>query len=345
MEPHTHLMRLEPADIDLGRQRRIDRLIGEVLSGELDPHGALAQITELQQAAPLHGPLLTVLSFGAISAGVAVVLAGGLADLSLSLLAGLLVGLLGLFAGHSQQFSRVFEAVAALITTLSAQLAGLLWPGVAPMVVLVAGLIVLLPGLTLTVALTELATNNLVAGTARLLGAAIVFIKLGFGVALGVGVIGSLGYGVDFGAPPAQPLPLWAQPAALALVGSAATVLFRARWADLPWVMLGCAVATVGAKAGGALMGPQLGAFFGALAIGVTSNGLARWRQQPTTLTLIPGVLLLVPGSLGFRSVTALLQQDVSSGIGGAFSMFMVAISLVAGLLMANLLVHPRRAL
>jgi uncharacterized membrane protein YjjB (DUF3815 family) len=56
-------------------------------------------------------------------------------------------------------------------------------------------------------------------------------------------------------------------------------------------------------------------------------------------------MLLLVPGSVGFRSLHALLQHDVLSGIETGFAMALVAVSLVTGLFLANLVFPSRRLL
>jgi uncharacterized membrane protein YjjB (DUF3815 family) len=60
---------------------------------------------------------------------------------------------------------------------------------------------------------------------------------------------------------------------------------------------------------------------------------------------MVPGILFLVPGSVGFRSFASLLESDVVSGVETAFRMALVAIALVAGLLVANVVVPPRKAL
>jgi uncharacterized membrane protein YjjB (DUF3815 family) len=60
---------------------------------------------------------------------------------------------------------------------------------------------------------------------------------------------------------------------------------------------------------------------------------------------VIPGMMLLVPGSIGYRSLESLMERDVVAGIGTAFSMALVAVAIVAGLLLANSLVPPRRIL
>jgi len=51
--------------------------------------------------------------------------------------------------------------------------------------VVIASLIVLLPGLALTLSLNELGTGHLVSGTARFAGAIMTFMKIGIGAAVG----------------------------------------------------------------------------------------------------------------------------------------------------------------
>ena len=66
-------------------------------------------------------------------------------------------------------------------------------------------------------------------------------------------------------------------------------------------------------------------------------------KRLPATAAVMrtPGLLLLVPGSLGFRGLTTALQQDFSAGSQFAFRMLLVGGALVAGLLVANVLVPP----
>ena len=60
---------------------------------------------------------------------------------------------------------------------------------------------------------------------------------------------------------------------------------------------------------------------------------------------MVPGIMLLVPGSIGFRSVTSFVEANALAGVESAFSMMLVAVGLVVGLLLANAAVMPRRAL
>ena len=42
-------------------------------------------------------------------------------------------------------------------------------------------------------------------------------------------------------------------------------------------------------------------------------------------MVLVPGILLLVPGSVGFRSLTSLIERQAVAGIETAFSMILTA--------------------
>jgi len=88
-----------------------------------------------------------------------------------------------------------------------------------------------------------------------------------------------------------------------------------------------------------------LGGCLGALLLGTACNVYGRALDRPVAVPMVPGIMLLVPGSLGFRSFSAMLDQDVVLGVETAFHMILIAASLVTGLLLANVTVPPRRAL
>ena len=75
----------------------------------------------------------------------------------------------------------------------------------------------------------------------------------------------------------------------------------------------------------------------------MASAAFERWRHRPAPVVLVPGILLLVPGSIGYRSLSSLLERDTIAGIDTAFTMVLTAVSLVAGLLLAGVLVPPPR--
>ena len=59
-------------------------------------------------------------------------------------------------------------------------------------------------------------------------------------------------------------------------------------------------------------------------------------------VALVPGVLLLVPGSIGYRSLTSLLDQNVIVGVTAGFTMILTAVAIAAGFLVSSVLVPTR---
>ena len=103
------------------------------------------------------------------------------------------------------------------------------------------------------------------------------------------------------------------------------------------------ALGVVGGRLGAATLGVELGTFAGALAVALASSVYERLRRRPAAVVLVLGILLLVPGSVGFRSLTSLMERRAVAGIETAFSMILTAMALVAGLLIAGVIAPEPR--
>ena len=79
--------------------------------------------------------------------------------------------------------------------------------------------------------------------------------------------------------------------------------------------------------------------------MGCGSNIYARVKNRPAMVPSTPGLLILVPGSIGYNSLTAMVQSDTLKGVELAFQMSMTAAALAVGLLLANVVISPRRNL
>jgi uncharacterized membrane protein YjjB (DUF3815 family) len=275
------------------------------------------------------------------SGAVAVFFGGGAYDVATAGAIGLGLGLLAQVMKRSSVQARVFELVGAAFAAFGAALASTFAPVSVPLVT-VAALIVLLPGMSLVVAMTELATRNLISGTSRLMAAVIVLLELAVGVAVGERVAHLV---LDHPIVAPVPLPEWAHWLALGAAAVAMAVIVQAEHRAIGWIVVAAAVGYVGARAGTTWLGGQLGAGIGAFALGCLANLYARLLDRPAQVVLIPATLLLVPGSMGFRGMTSLLERDTITGVETVFAMFVVAMAIVGGLLVANATVSPRRAL
>jgi uncharacterized membrane protein YjjP (DUF1212 family) len=338
----THLIRTEPATTNLGKLAQLDRVVVKVLRGELTAETALTALNEATAPAPVRPAIALLGGYALASACSARVLGGGWREILTAGGIGLVIGVIASLAATRTTLQRLFEPVAAFLAAVLLALAAKATGGMSATVATLASLIVLMPGMALTNAMTELTTRHLAAGTARLMQAFMVFLAMGFGVALGSRLVHETLGTVPVAEP--RPLAAWTIWPAVVLVAVSFSVLLSAARRDFGWILLACLVGFMASRSAASLLGPELGMFVGAFAVGILASLVARRADQPTALIEVPGTLVLVPGSIGFRSITALLENQVVSGLETAFRVLLIAMSLVAGLLMANLVMpRPRR--
>ena len=271
-------------------------------------------------------------------------------DIAIAALLGLVSGGIVLLVARRASWSHVAEVLAAFIISTIAFTFDAFTGNQSGYATSLAGLVVFLPGLTLTVALTELSSRHLASGTARLMGALVVFLGLGFGIALGARLGSAIGLMFTHGvatvpaavaiattvSAPLSYLPAWTEWAAVIVAPLSFMILLNAEARDSWLIMLVCIAAYVTSQLAGHALGEELGAFLAALVVSAGSNISARYLKRSSMVTITPGLLILVPGSIGFRSVTSLLGQDVDFGIATAFRVALIGISLAAGVLAGN---------
>jgi uncharacterized membrane protein YjjP (DUF1212 family) len=334
---YTHLLRVEPGEVNLAKLAALEQVSLDVAHGRVSPREGMAHIQRIVAAPSPYSPSLVTLAFGVLSGTVCQFLGGGWHEIIVATVLGLGLGLFALYAERHARISRVFETLAAfLLSTTAIGLARFVGP-ISVFVATLSGLIVLMPGLLLTTAITELATRHLASGTIRLSSAFMTLLGIVFGVALGT----KLGVAV-FGAPighPAETLPGWVAIVAVPLASASSAVILRADPRDAPWIVAAGVLGVVAGRVGATHLGLELGMFVAAFGVALASSAYERWRQRPAPVVLVPGILLLVPGSIGYRSMSALMERDTVSGIDTAFTMVLTAVSLVAGLLIAGVLV------
>lgn len=341
LDGRTYTMRAESGDANLAKIDRLWSIVRAVVDGQLGLAEAEAELRALAAARPVFRRSAVVAAFALASGTSARFLGGGGRDAFVSAGLGLGVGLLAVAIKERRAFAQVFHLLAALLVAFAAVALSHAVPGTSALTLTLAGIIILLPGLRLTVGLREISTGNLVSGSARLADAGMILLMQGFGVAVGRQAAAVL-LGLE-GREVTAAVAAWSEWVALGLAPIALLVLFQGRPRDLGWAMLGVLTAWLGARLGARGLGAPVGAAVGACVLGVAANLVGRLRRRPEQLVLLPGLLLLVPGSLGFRGVAALSTGQTVIGIETAFEMIFLGVALVAGLSLANALVPPSR--
>jgi len=340
LNERIHLLRLEPGDQHLGRLADVNEVTRAVVRGDMSPADGSRRLEDIERAPGRYGELVTVLAMGLSSAAAARFLGGGYAELWTAAFIGLMIGLLGSAASKRPAVGRMFDPLAAFVAAVIAGSMGHLFGNLSVFLATLAGIIILIPGFTLTVAITELSNRHLVAGTARLMGAFATFVVIAIGVAIGNQVVNRIAG--EAPAPDPQQLPGWTLALALVAAPLSFTVLLKAKPRDAPWILITCILGFFGGRLGAELLGPELGVFLAAVVVGLAGSSYFAWFRRPPAILRVPGILMLVPGSVGFRGLTALLDRQVVSGVETAFRMIVIAVALSAGLLIASVVAPSR---
>jgi uncharacterized membrane protein YjjP (DUF1212 family) len=298
---HRALLVTTPGDINLGQLTQLDTIGRAVAAGTLSPHDGIARLEALSDAPPLGNALLVGVSYALTAAAFARTLGGGIREILVAALVGGVTGVLAVLAQLFSRVQRIFPPLAAFIASLLISAWAARVTPVAGDLVTLAGLFVLLPGFTLTVALEELASRDLVSGTVRMTSAFITLFGLILGVALGRQFAERL-FGPARLVAPAT-LPAWTYLLAALLAGLSYTLWLQVERRDIVWVVLACVIGATAARAGVVVLGPQLGAFAAALVVGLASNLFALLSGRPAAVMQVPGLIVLVPrAASGYRA-------------------------------------------
>ena len=77
----------------------------------------------------------------------------------------------------------------------------------------------------------------------------------------------------------------------------------------------------------------------------VVANLWARQTGRPTSIVLIPAIVVLVSGSIGFRGLAAMTEGEWLLGVRQFSQMFVVALTIFAGILVGYAIVRPEPSL
>jgi uncharacterized membrane protein YjjP (DUF1212 family) len=336
------LIRVSPPGINIGNSSGLYRLGNDLVDGVLKLEDAYARM-RVWNPTPLYPPWLQVLCWGLSGGAVAVMLSSSW----IGILAAALTGaMLGVLVTHSGQVLREggLEALAALFSTFMVFALNSLVPGINVYVVIMSSLIVLIPGLGLAMAVTELSTDHLASGSARLAGALVTLLKLGLGVLIGTIAVRWVGWSEETAAVGNLALPPeWFRWFALVIAAFSFAVLFSVRLKDFHIAMAAAIISYTVSRVGVAAGGLEFGVLLASMTLAVLANGYGRLYKLPGALIRVPGIILLVPGTVGYSGATALFLE-AGAGLGDAVLMVLrLVISMVGGLLFGNTLLSPRR--
>lgn len=330
------MMRLEPARVNLRKIAVLNVIYDDLRIGNIDYREAAVLVNNIDRQWPGLNVAWEIPALALVAAGVGILLGANLREIFAAACIGAFTGVISYFGSHNAVVARLFEVIAAFGGTL---IVAAFTHFIGPINIydsIVAGVVVLLPGYSLTLALHELANGDLVAGVARLGKVLSVLLALGCGAFLGFAVIGPSLLQTGDTHMHAVASRYWIL--ASVLMAAGLSIDLDARLRDFVWVFAASFVALLVSHLLASTPVHQVAAFGAAFICGIVANLGARFLRIPQPVMLVPALLVLVPGSLSYESVLFAFQQNISTSLTFASNASFAAIELVAGLLLSQLL-------
>ena len=332
----THLKKVGEASLHLEKIDRIESLLNDVSNSKISIESGIQQLENIQTSATNYNGWITTLFFGISTGSAACVFGGGILEIVCSFIIG--IGINGLFS-----FVRVFPRIEKLIVFIAAFYAFViasvfnsLFIGFNKEVATICGLILLIPGFSFTVAITEMVNNHLISGLSKFTHSFVIFVML----ALGIGVADKLMHVMLITTPKISAfiLPSWSIAIALIGVPVGFIVLLKAKRSDALWISFACWMSYIMFSFTSSFVDAPIAVFLSSVLLGFASNLFAKIKKRNSAIMLVPGMILLVPGSLGFFSISNLLQSNIVEGIEIALKMLTTSMALVMGIIVSDVL-------
>jgi uncharacterized membrane protein YjjP (DUF1212 family) len=337
-----YALRVQPRPVDLHAIDRLDAIAAAVAAGRFDIRRALEEIEELGQNRLRRSLWLVVAAHGLVGAAVAPILGGGWSESLGAAFVGLAIGILTRVVLRSERSAALVTPSGAFLASFLASALAVAGFGIDVGVVTLAALVVLLPGMSMVIGTLELATGHLQAGLSNSANVLVQLVGLAFGVAVGRSLCtGWLG-AIPINSP--DSLPRGVDIVAAALVGLAFVVTLRAPARDAIWTCSGAVLAIVANLVATDLLGDIAGVFAAAFVVGLAGIVITRrFRHSPLPF-IVPGTLMLVPGSIGYDSASSLLEGRTVTGIDTAFDTIVTMLAITYGLIASTIVLPDQPA-
>jgi uncharacterized membrane protein YjjP (DUF1212 family) len=300
----------------------------------VSPREGLARLDAILAQPPCYGAAWRVGGHVLVTVGIAIVLQPTAGVVGSAALLGLVVGGLRVLARNGTILNTLLPTIAAFLVAAIALLAAEHgWPA-SPLRVLIAALVTFLPGGVLAVATMELAYGDMISGASRFVMGLVQLIFLMLGMIAAVSLTGLPTSLLATGSMPQ--LGSWAPWLGVPLFGIGLVLHYSSPLRTLPWVLLVLFIGTAGQILGNALFGGYMSGFVGSLLVTAAAY-LVQYRLggPPAMITFLPGLWLLVPGSIALIGLAELVSDNRLAGLDDfvttLFSIVAVAVGSLIG--------------
>lgn len=341
-DPIRVTIQLPAGNFDLAKLSELNVLVNDLTAGKVPIEKGVARLKQIDSLPPPYKSSVVALGYALCGAGFAVLLSANWLDVIFAALLSLVVYGITVTAVKSQWLADRMNFTSALVASILANLLAILFPGTNAFIVSLCAVVVLVPGLSLTLGMTELASKIVISGINRLVDGILITIVLVLGNMMGASIVQAL-----WTVPPpdaAADSPIWIIFTSIIVLMLGLIFVFKVRLKDLAWVILAGELAYAGVLVGGQL-GNWQGSFLGALILGLFTSLFASRLQRPGSVVMLPGIMILVPGVAAYFGLNTLQTSGVFGALPAAWGVLAQILAIMGGLFIAASILPQKSSL
>lgn len=332
-QTYSHVESVRPGELNLGALSRIVEITNNLISNTIDFDEAKTEIERLKTLPFEYGKLTEFIAFMTSAGAFSIILDTSWSSAIAASFIGGIVYLITLWSKRSVYIRSTLESLVAFVATVLTGLLSLFFHQINISMTILASIIVFIPGLSITTALEEITARNLVSGTAKLFDSLVSLFKQFFGVVLGLAILPLF---VEL-----KPqriindIPQSVHLLAIIILAISLTPVFKVRHKDI----FLCVVVGFISFLTTTLFdftGILVSIFMGTLATVAVSKLFSKLTRTPRLVYLVPGIIMLVPGSKAFigLSTVFLHQNNASENMGE--QVLYIFMGIIGGLLFSG---------
>ncbi len=307
---YNFIERVPPGELNLGALSRVDEITNHVLDNKISFAEAKIEIEKIKTERLGYGRVIELLAFMTSTSSFSLVLDTSWASAITAGGIGAIVYGITLLAKKSSYLQTTIETLVAFVATLITGVLSLYFKEINISMTILASIIVFIPGLSITSALEEITSRSLVSGTAKLFDALVSLFKQFFGVVLGLSLLNQF---VDLNpVPVTQDIPRIVDYIAILALAASILPVFKVRPNDLIFGLIS-GFASYYTTMIFEFSGLMLSIFFGTLVAVFVSKLFSHFTKSPKLVYLVPGIIMLVPGSKAFIGLSTVVFQEAGS--------------------------------
>ncbi|KAG0048883.1 hypothetical protein BGZ83_006214 [Gryganskiella cystojenkinii] len=341
----THLLKM-PAGLDMYKCALVHQVHKMVTHSSMPVEEAIMKLEAIHTEKDANSRWLTVLAYAVASFCTApMFFKGSWIDAGVSFVIGAAVGLLVWLSEKVPSYAHICEITMSVVVAFVAE--ALRHHNICQSAVKMAGIVIILPGYTITCSILELSSRHIISGSVRLFYAVVFSLLLGYGMTIGASIWHLFDHSGDdnnfsseCSSAPLDPLwnimfvPLFAISLNIWIKAHPRQWFLATVLSIVGYVVSYASSTYAGAKT-------EVSSALAAFAIGLLGNVYQRMTHQLTFQAVVCAVFFLVPGSMGLKGAMAWFTEDMTGGVNFALQMVITAIAISVGLFGSALVVYP----